>query len=219
VRVEATPQCLPYPAVLKSATPYPRVWGVARFRFTTISPVQIADEFSTIARDAAGVFGHLSGTQLNWQPHAVSWSIAQCFDHLLRADDEMLKAIRRALDRGVTHTVWQRLPLWPRLFGWMLITSQAPGGKQKYTAPASARPASSDIAPDTIDRFIAWQHMGIATLVSHNAADVHRIMVSPFVAQVTYSVLDGYRLIAAHQRRHFEQARRVTAHPEFPRSL
>lgn len=127
-------------------------------------------------------------------------------------------AIRRALDRGVTPTVWQRLPLWPRLFGWMLITSQAPGGKQKYTAPASAQPASSEIAPDTIDRFIARQHAGIAGLRTLNAADAQRIMVSPFVAQITYSVLDGYRLIAAHQRRHFEQATRVTAHPKFPRS-
>ena len=131
----------------------------------------------------------------------------------------MLQAIGRALDRGATPTVWQRLPLWPRLFGWMLITSQAPGGKQKYTAPASAQPASSDIAPDIIERFIACQHTGIAGLRILSAADAQRIMVSPFVAQITYSVLDGYRLIAAHQRRHFEQARRVTEHPEFPRSL
>jgi hypothetical protein len=42
-------------------------------------------------------------------------------------------------------------------------------------------------------------------------------MVSPFVSQITYSVLDGYRLIAAHQRRHFEQAERVATHPAFPR--
>ena len=131
----------------------------------------------------------------------------------------MLQAIGRALDRAATRTVWQRLPLWPRLFGWMLITSQAPGGKQRYTAPASAQPASSDIAPDTIERFIAWQQVGITALRRLSAADARRIMVSPFVAQVTYSVLDGYRLIAAHQRRHFEQASRVMAHPEFPRSI
>jgi hypothetical protein len=42
-------------------------------------------------------------------------------------------------------------------------------------------------------------------------------MVSPFVPQITYSVVNGYRLMAAHQRRHFEQARRVAEHAEFPR--
>ena len=96
----------------------------------------------------------------------------------------MLQAIGRALDPGVTPTIWQRLPLWPRLFGWLLITSQAPGGKQKYTAPASAQPAASDIAPDTIEQFIASQHMRTARLRTLSAADAHRIMVSPFVAQI-----------------------------------
>jgi hypothetical protein len=41
-------------------------------------------------------------------------------------------------------------------------------------------------------------------------------MVSPFVAFITYSVLDGCRLLVAHERRHFEQARRVTREPGFP---
>ena len=185
-------------------------------RYTTLSPVELADEFSAIARDAATVFGRLEAVQLNWQPTVASLSIAQCFDHLLKADHEMFQAISGALDRGTTPTVWQRLPLWPRLFGWMLVTSQTPGGKQKYTAPASARPGSSDLAPDTIERFIAWQQVGMAGLQALSAADARRIMVSPFVEQFTYSVLDGYRLIAAHQRRHFEQASRVMAHPEFP---
>ena len=185
-------------------------------RYTTLSASQLAEEFSAIASDTASVFGALGAPQLNWQPHVAVWSIAQCFDHLLKADHQMLQAIRRALDRSATQTVWQRLPLWPRLFGWMLVTSQAPGGRQKYTAPASARPASSDIAPDTLERFIAWQQVGMAEVQALSAADARRIMVSPFVEQVTYSVLDGYRLIAAHQRRHFEQASRVMAHPEFP---
>jgi hypothetical protein len=48
-------------------------------------------------------------------------------------------------------------------------------------------------------------------------SDVTRIvMVSPFVAFITYSVLDGCRLLVAHERRHLEQARRVTQEPTFP---
>jgi len=43
-------------------------------------------------------------------------------------------------------------------------------------------------------------------------------MVSPFVRFITYSVLDGCRLMAAHDRRHFEQARRVTQTAGFPRA-
>jgi hypothetical protein len=187
--------------------------------FTTLTPAGLADEFSAIAREVSSRFGGYDIPQLNWQPQADRWSIAQCFDHLVRSDDEMFQAMDRAFDRTTRPTVWQRLPLWPRLFGWMLITSQAPGGTQKFTAPAIARPASSDITPQVIEQFIARQHRGIDAVRALGVADAQRIMASPFKARITYSVLDGYRLIAAHQRRHFEQARRVAAHPDFPRGL
>lgn len=186
--------------------------------YATLSPAQVADQFATMARDVAADFGHLDAAQLNWQPQAGSWSIAQCFDHLVKINGEMMQAIGRGLDPGTPRTIWQQLPLWPRLFGWMLVTSQAPGGKQKHKAPASVVPASSHIAPDTISRFVAWQDSGMAAVRALSASDAERVIVSPFVAQITYSVLDAYRLIAAHQRRHFEQAQRVMAHPEFPRA-
>jgi hypothetical protein len=186
--------------------------------YTTLSPAQVADQFSTMGRDVMTEFGHLDAVQLNWQPQAGSWSVAQCFDHLLKINGEMTGAIDRGLRPGASRTIWQRLPLWPKLFGRILITSQAPGGKQKYKAPPAAVPAASDIAADVIKRFTAWQDNGIARVRALNAADEQQIAVSPFVAQITYSVLDAYRLIAAHQRRHFEQAQRVMAHPAFPRS-
>jgi len=186
-------------------------------RYPTLSPAQIADEFSSVARDTASAFGRLDTMQLNWQPDAGSWSVAQCFDHLLKINAEMAEAIDRGLDRKAPRTIWQQLPLWPRFFGWMLVTSQAPGGKQKYKAPAPAVPASSNIAPDVVERFVSSQDTGIAKVRALSDADGRQIMVSPFAAQITYSVLDAYRLIAGHQRRHFEQAQRVMAHPEFPK--
>ena len=183
----------------------------------TLLPDALADELAAIARDAQSVFGLYEAVQLNWQPAAGRWSVAQCFDHLLKADDEMVAAIGRALDRRVPPTIWQRLPLWPRLFGWMLITSQSPGGTRKYTAAPSAQPAASDVSPQVVERFVARQQLRIAAVRALSQHDARRIMVSPFVPQITYRVLDGYRLIAAHQRRHVEQAARVTEHPGFPR--
>jgi hypothetical protein len=39
-------------------------------------------------------------------------------------------------------------------------------------------------------------------------------VVSPVV---TYSLLDAYRILVAHERRHFQQAERVMQMPGFPR--
>jgi len=186
--------------------------------YTTLSLAGVAAELSAIARDTQSVFGLLNEPQLNWRPDATRWSVAQCFDHLLCADREMFQAIDAATDGARPPTLWQRLPILPRVFGLMMITSQMPEAKRKFTAPRKAEPASSALDAGIIERFVAYQHEAAARVRSLDGRDVARlIMVSPFVSLVTYSVLDGCRIIVAHERRHFEQARRVTQAPGFPK--
>jgi len=186
--------------------------------YTTLSLAGVAAELSAIAQDTESVFGPLNDQQLNWRPDATRWSVAQCYDHLLRADREMFQAIDAATDGSRPPTLSQRLPVLPRVFGWMLITSQRPEARRKFTAPRKAEPASSAIDAGIIERFVAYQHEAAARVRALDERDVARlVMVSPFVSLVTYSVLDGCRIIVAHERRHFEQARRVTQAPGFPK--
>ena len=187
--------------------------------YTTLSLADARAELVAIVRDVQSVFGGLDGRQLNWRPDAASWSIAQCFDHLLNANREMFQAIDAAMDNSRRRTVWQRLPVLPRVFGRMLIESQKPNGRRKYRAPRKATPAARAIDARIIDRFENQQHEAAARLHALGGSDLARIiMVSPFVSFITYSVLDGCRIIVAHERRHFEQARRVMQAPEFPTS-
>ena len=93
------------------------------------------------------------------------------------------------------------------------------GGEAEIHGARKAQPASSAIDPRIIERFVAYQHEAAARVRSLDGRDVARIiMVSPFVSFITYSVLDGCRLIVTHERRHFEQARRVTQKPGYPSS-
>ena len=185
--------------------------------FATLSLIEIYVEIDAVSRDAEATFGGLNALQLNWKPAPSRWSVAQCFDHLLNANREMFQAIDAAIEPSASRTIWQRLPLLPRLFGRVMVRSQMPDASQKFTAPASAVPAASAIEPDITDRFIAHQREAAAHVRTFEDRDVgHAIMVSPFVSFITYSVLDGCRLIVTHERRHFEQARRVTQTPGFP---
>ncbi|MBW8839513.1 MAG: hypothetical protein JF602_06630, partial [Gemmatimonadetes bacterium] len=83
----------------------------------------------------------------------------------------------------------------------------------------SARPTSSQIRADIIERFVA-QHAEAAewTRGLDEGVASRAIMVSPFIKVVTYSVLDGLRLLVAHDRRHFEQALRVMQSAGFQRT-
>ena len=113
--------------------------------------------------------------------------------------------------------MWQRLPVLPGLFGRMLIRSQTPEATRKFTAPQAAQPASSAIDAGILERFVEAQHAAAARAGALDYGTAARtVMVSPFVAFITYTVLDGWRVIVTHGRRHLEQARRVTQSPGFP---
>jgi hypothetical protein len=187
--------------------------------YTTLTLRDVSAGFDDIARDAQATCGGLSARQLNWRPDAARWSVAQCLEHLLTANRLMLQSADDALKPGSPSTIWQRLPVLPGVLGRMLIRSQAPGGARKFKAPAPAQPAASEIAPDVVQRFVE-QHRSLVTRVRalDEGEAMRVIMTSPFVRVVTYSVLDGWRLMVAHDRRHVEQARRVMQSPGFPTS-
>ena len=185
--------------------------------YTALSLADVEAELGAIGRDTESVFGRLDERQLNWRPDPTRWSVAQCFDHVLTANREMLQGIDTAMDASRPRTVWQRMPVLPRVFGWIMIRSQMPEAKRKFTAPRQITPASSAIDPGIVERFVAYQHEAAARVRSLDERDAARIvMVSPFVSFITYSVLDGCRLMVTHERRHVEQARRVTRVPGFP---
>jgi hypothetical protein len=185
--------------------------------YATLSLPEVSDELDKIARDAQATFGACDARQLNWRPSATRWSVAQCFDHLLTTNRLMFRAVEDALRDGAPRTVWQRLPILPRIVGPMFIRALAPHSARTFSAPPQARPSTSDIPADIIQRFIEQHRQAVARAQTLDERVATRtIMTSPFIRVVTYSVLDGWRLVLAHDRRHFEQARGVTLSLGFP---
>jgi len=185
--------------------------------YTKLSLSGVKQALEEIARDAQAAFGDLDARQLNWRPDPGRWSVAQCFEHLLVANELMFRAAEAALDPAEPRTIRQRLPVLPGLLGRMLIRSQAPGATRRFTASPKATPVSSDIPSDIIPRFVEQHRAAVLRVPTLDERGATRaILTSPFVHVITYSVLDGWRLVAAHDRRHFEQARRVLLSPGFP---
>jgi hypothetical protein len=185
--------------------------------FTTLSLADVHTEIDAIAGDAAATFGGLTPLQLNWKPAPDRWSVAQCFDHLIRINGLMLDRMARDLDPATPKTLMQRLPGLPRLFGRVMVRSLSPTATRKLPAPATSAPSVSDLGGDIIERFVQAQAAMRDRLRALESRDLERaIMVSPFASVVVYSGLDACRIIVAHERRHFEQARRVTETPGFP---
>jgi len=184
--------------------------------YTTLSIADVTAGLGDAARQAQDSFGRLTAAQLNWRPDPARWSVAQCLEHLISANQQMQQAAQGALGATGRRNLWTRLPGWPRLMGRMLIRSQAPQATRKFKAPSVAQPSSSAIPADIVHRFVD-QHRALVAwmqrLDERRAMGV--IMTSPFARVVTYSVLDGCRLMIAHDHRHLQQAARVVQDPAF----
>jgi hypothetical protein len=64
---------------------------------------------------------------------------------------------------------------------------------------------------------VAQQATIVAKMKATEHLDLEKIVItSPALALVTYTLLDAYRVIVVHERRHFQQARRVTEESGFP---
>jgi hypothetical protein len=179
---------------------------------------QIYDEAEAIAVDAKALFGHLNPEQINWKPGADSWSVAQCLDHLISINREYYPVFDRILKGEHGRTLLRRLPFLHAIFGRMMIKALSPNSRQKFKAPGAARPSSSSIDSQIVERFITHQRETLVRMRSLEDREPAGIIItSPFASVVVYSLLDTFRLIVAHERRHFAQAQRVMETDGFPR--
>jgi DinB superfamily len=179
--------------------------------YATLSLADVRGGLDSIARETQATFGRFDAQQLNWRPDAPRWSVEQCYDHLLTAHRLMFQATEVALTDAAPRPLWQRLPVLPRVFGRILVCSQAPSSARKFTAPSKAHSATNDIGADIIQRFVEQHRNAVAVAQALDERDAAgAIMTSPFIRFVTYSVLDGWRAhIRARSAAH-RQARGVT---------
>jgi len=171
---------------------------------------------NNIANEATSTFGHLSASQLNWKPSADRWSIAQCFEHLLTANESYFPVIDEVL-AGRKRTFWESMPVLPGLAGKLLIKSLDPATTRKLKAPKRFQPAESDIKASVINDFADQQGRIVEKIKATEHLDLEKVVItSPAVAAVTYSLMDAYRIIVVHEQRHFRQAKCVLEETGFP---
>jgi hypothetical protein len=182
--------------------------------FTVLTAADVRAELDAVSVDARATFGSLDDQRFNWRASDTAWSVGQCLEHLVKANRAMCMAMNDALDGRRRFA--QRLPVLPRVFGRMLVRSQSPVAARKFVAPPPARPGLSTVDRRTLSEFTDYNSEMSERLQALDDRELGSVMLSPFASFIAYSVLDGWRLIAAHNWRHVEQARRVTQSTGFP---
>ena len=165
-------------------------------------------------------FGDLTAQQFNWKPGADQWSVAQCFDHLVTANEAYFPIFEKVLSGEKKNTFWESLPWLPAFWGEMLIKGVAPESRRKLKAPKIFHPSSSSIDGAVIRRFIDHQNQVISYMKATEDLELEKITISsPVTNLITYSLMDAYRIIIIHEKRHLLQARRVSEMDGFPKGI
>lgn len=177
------------------------------------------EELGAVTTDARKVFGRLTSEQLNWKPSAERWSVGQCFDHLIQTNRCFFPDMERVAAGTFKSSAWARVSPLSGLCARLILRALDPVKGMKTKAARVFLPASSDVDADGIEKFAEHQRELTERMRATATRDIRRTMVtSPVAAVATYSLFDAYRIVVAHERKHFEQARRVMEEPSFPRA-
>jgi len=187
-------------------------------RFNNLA--ELVNGLKTVTEETQQTFANLNSRQLNWKPGPEQWSVAQCFDHLLTANESYFPIFERiASGQKDKNTFWESMPVLPAIFGGMLIKSLDPASKRKMKAPKPFEPLESDIDDQIINRFVSQQKSLAEAMTGLEGRDLDAVKItSPALKIITYSLRDACTIIVVHEQRHFQQAQRVIAMPEFPKS-
>ena len=174
-------------------------------------------EFDRLSDEAVALVAPLNDEQFAWQPSPGSWSIAECIEHL----NSTARLYLTNLDEGIADATRRGLygegPFTYNWIGRIVVGTMEPPARIRIKAPKAFHPTPQRPRNEIMAAFRAYQVQYIDRLRQANGLDLARARVSsPASKWLRLSLGSGFALMAAHERRHLWQARRVTASEGFP---
>lgn len=175
-------------------------------------------EFERLASEADALIAPLTEEQFNWEPKPGAWSVAQCIEHLNITARLYLPRLDEGIADAIRGGLYGEGPYQHDLIGRMFIRVMEPPATFKVKAPVSFRPGPRRSRSEIMAAFRAYQVQFVDRLRQANGLDLRRAKVhSPASTWIKMSLGAGFALMAAHERRHLWQARRVTQSEGFPK--
>ena len=177
----------------------------------------IKSALKQVADDARANFGNLSSEQINWKPAEKSWSVGQCFEHIIKTNEQFYPEFEKMASGTRKNTFFQNYSPFTGMMGRFLIKAVSEDSK-KAKAPSKDIVPPSDIDADIIERFASHiDEVGRKLDACASVDPKKTVVTSPFLAVFTYTLDDAYTVLVEHTKRHFRQAKRVVDADAFPR--
>jgi hypothetical protein len=171
---------------------------------------QICKEFDQISSQAKELTEGLNEERFNWRPRPDQWSIEECLAHLLIAGNWEIRVIEDAIGHGKAHGLTGAGPFRYGHFERLVVRKTEPPVKRKFTATKRFRPLQEQPITAVLPSFLHLQSQLTLLAQSADGLDLARIKVpTPISRLIRLSLGMTFAQVAAHERRHLDQAWRV----------
>jgi hypothetical protein len=180
---------------------------------------ELESEFREIGRQLRTVADGLSHEQLNWRPGSGQWSIAECLGHLNMMGSEPLEAIDGGIREARACQWYSQGPFRIGFFAGRLVRATEPPVRWKQQARGKFVPPSDQPFGAVVPAVLDLQDQLIARLRLSNGLNLGRIKIlAPGRPYLRLNLYELFVFIAAHERRHLEQAVRTRRNRMLPKS-
>lgn len=178
---------------------------------------ELQRQIAAVKADAPDLVNGLKEAQFNWRPDSASWSIAECLLHLNIIGERYVRVLEPVLEEAAARGTRGQGSFRHGLLSRWILDNTEPPPRQKFKAPRSFKPAWGQPINAVLPTFLHLQDQLTRLIEQSNGLDLLRVKVpAPGLGPVRLNLYVTLAWIAAHERRHLWQARRVRNHAAFP---
>lgn len=172
--------------------------------------IEYSQQFEKVAAEARELANGLDEARFNWRPAPGQWSIEECLAHLIMVGQWEVKAIDRAIEDARARGLTGEGPFrYGPIERWVIDLTRPPV-RRKFPAPRRFQPLHGQPVTAVLPTFLHLQRQLQMLSERADGLDLARVKVSTPISRF-FRISLGAMLaqIAAHERRHLDQARRV----------
>jgi hypothetical protein len=174
-------------------------------------------QFEQISADADALVTPLGEEQFVWKPGPNRWSIAECLEHMNATARAYLPAIDEGIADAIRYGAYAEGPFQYSLVGRIFSRMMEPPVRFRMRAAPDKQPGPERPKRETLAGFRAYQVQYVDRLRQANGIDLSRSCVrSPLASWIRIPLGSAFAAMAAHERRHLWQARKITEMAGFP---
>ena len=168
------------------------------------------EQFAEIEQQASKLTAGLNEARFNWRPSPEEWSIEECLAHLTMMGHWGVRAIEEAIDQGKKNALTNPGPFEYGAIDRFIVHQSEPPVRSPLPALKRFVPLHGQPVTAVMPTFFHVQSQIHIQLTRAQGLDLRRVKVaSPVSRLLKISLGMMFAQIAAHERRHLEQARRV----------